>query len=116
MSLHVDAKRRDISRRLQLAREDEVDVVDQILLQLELCRDLKGVAAPILNIEGSDLERSYRRGHNDAMRSETPQIMVWRARVILTTRAADVERGLKELQDKAPQPVERFDFDVGGEG
>lgn len=118
MTLHLDALRRDITRRLCISSPDEVKVMDLLLTELELSRTARR-EPPLFNIaEGStEADRGYRRGWNDAMRASDAQSMVWRARAILVTRASDVERGLAELAERAPamEGVVEFDLSDGGE-
>ena len=101
MTIDIDAMHRDIQRRLAICSPDEVRVIDLVLLHAELARTARA-DPPLLEIGGdySSTEKAYRRGHNDAMRSESPQITLWRMRVLLATRAADVERGLAEIAEK----------------
>lgn len=98
MSSHVDALRRNLANRLALCNEDEVRLMDWLLLRLEQARETKA-EAPLYSLdEGSELERAYRRGWNDAMRSESAEATLWRTRLLMTTRELEVEQRLAELR------------------
>jgi len=101
--IQLEAMRRDIQRRLACASEDEVRLIDLLLLHTELGRHAS-CEPPLLETgQGhSQLERAYRRGWNDAMHAESPQIALWRGRAILAARVWGIEQRLTELEQGTP--------------
>ena len=101
-SVRTEALRRDIGRRLSICDADEVRVIDLVLMSIEAARS-QPHSVPLLETDGNYTaeEKAYRRGHNDAMRSESTSATVWRHRLLLVTRDAEVERGLAELVQNA---------------
>jgi hypothetical protein len=110
--IRFDAMRRDISRRLAISTEAEVQLVDRLLLKIELARGTEP-RPPLFNTdEGSDVERAYRRGWNQAMQCETTQSMLWRTASLVDDVANEVHQenrkaGLLDLRLRSELVKER---------